>query len=272
MSLKARVSWVSSSSPWSAPAAPPAVALLDEGNASAEIASAQPPRGVGQALEGTGDAPGQRARGEPRDEQDHRHREQRAKQARRGEAPRGRGLQNAHHPARTRRAHGDDRERDGTPRQGDAPGLRGVDLRGREGRQHPSELGHHPSVQLAQRDVDFQIVVELLEPVGERVLVVPDFADEGRHVAGHPLGGLAPEPTTGAQGKDDAHGQTRHEEDAEEVQVDARVEPAHRSAPSRRRTYPTPRTVLMRRGSLGFRSSLARSLEMWTSIERSKLS
>ncbi len=157
----------------SAPAAPPASgASAAARTRAAEIASAQPPCGLGQALEGAGDAPGQRARGEGRDDEDHRHREQRAEQARRAEAPRGDDacrMPTTLRPAA--RAPGRPRTGPGRRATMTRPAFDAVDLRGGEGRQHPPELGHHPTVQLAQGDVDLEIVVKLLEPTGQRVLV-----------------------------------------------------------------------------------------------------
>ena len=103
--------------------------------------------------------------------------------------------------------------------------------------------------------------MELAQPPPERRAVVEVLGDQRPDVSREPLAHLPLERAALADGEHDAGRQADHEQHPEEVEVDAGVESPHRQSGARARRYPTPRTVLMRRGALGSSSSLARSFE-----------
>ena len=72
--------------------------------------------------------------------------------------------------------------------------------------------------------------MELGEPPPERGAVVPVLGDERSDVPREPLAHVTLEGAPLAEGEDQAGREADHEQDAEEVEVDAGVEAPHRHA------------------------------------------
>jgi hypothetical protein len=123
----------------------------------------------------------------------------------------------------------------GWPRADDHAILtRGLALFPTHRRQRPPGRGDETAGGVVHGKVDMEMLVNLAQARPEPGRIVEALGGEGGEVASHRLGHLVSYVLTRAQREHEGGGGADHEEDTEEVQVDARVQARHVSRPPAR--------------------------------------
>jgi len=85
----------------------------------------------------------------------------------------------------------------------------------------------HAALDVARDEVELQLFVDLLDPAGEGGWIAEHLGHQGGNVAGDASRGFLHEGPAGRPGEDHAGDDGHHQEHTQEVEVDAREEPAH---------------------------------------------
>jgi hypothetical protein len=84
-----------------------------------------------------------------------------------------------------------------------------------------------PPAGIAHGHVQVEVLVEPSDTARELLGIADALGEQGRRMPRDPLGDVADERPARADGEDDARGEPDDQEHAEEVEVDAPVEPTH---------------------------------------------